>query len=99
ADWTRIADRYFLFSLIWLASVTAIAFRIWYALVRTYKMTSVAVYSFLISVWGTMLSVVFLGERFIWPLAAGLVLVVCGIILMNTERGSHIRELPPESTP
>jgi drug/metabolite transporter (DMT)-like permease len=73
---------------IYLAFVSAVAFRIWYGVVREYKVTSVAVFSFLTVIWGVGLSVTMLGERLTVPLVAGLALVVGAVWVLHGWRQS-----------
>lgn len=89
----------FLISWLWLATVSAVAFRIWYGLVRRYKITALSVFSFMTAVWGAILSIVFLGNPVTWQLGVGMTLVVAGVLLMNTDRSGRRRELPADAKP
>ncbi len=83
----------------WLAIVSAAAFRIWYGIVRRYKVTSLSVFSFLSGTWGVILSILFLGDPITWPLVLGGILVVIGVIQMHLSGEGHARPVPPESMP
>ncbi|MCX7717071.1 MAG: DMT family transporter [Candidatus Sumerlaeaceae bacterium] len=95
--WHNLLSGRFLAVLLWLAFVSATAFRIWYGLVRHYKVTSISVYWFLTGLWGAFLSVAFLGEPVRLHLAAGFVLVVAGLLLMFGHRSGHERDWPRQS--
>ncbi len=84
----------FLAVLAWLAFVSATAFRIWYGLVRRYKVTTISVYWFITGLWGASLSVIFLNEPVRVHLMVGFGLVVAGLMLMFTQRTGHEREMP-----
>lgn len=98
--WPAGLDLRFAAVIVWLASLSVVAFRIWYGLVRRYKVSSISVFLFLNAVWGTGLSIAFLGEPFSIQLLAGMVLVAVGLILVNTDPASHERKpLPPLEAP
>lgn len=77
--------------IVWLALVSSIAFRLWYGVVRRYKVSSLSIFSFLTGLWGVILSITFLNEPVTWPLFVGLGLVIFGVLLMVTIKGSHLR--------
>lgn len=89
----------FMIMWLWLSTVSAVAFRLWYGLVRRYKVTALSVFSFMTAVWGAVLSVIFLPDRLTPQLAIGMALVVAGVLIMNTDRSERRRELPPETQP
>lgn len=93
--WVKVFSVEFLAVWFWLALVSATAFRIWYGLVRHYKVTSISVYWFLTGLWGASLSVVFLNEPMRFHLLAGFALVVAGLLLMFGQKSGHERDLPP----
>jgi drug/metabolite transporter (DMT)-like permease len=93
--WVGVLSVEFMAVLSWLAFVSAAAFRIWYGLVRRYKVTSISVYWFLTGLWGASLSVAFLGEPVRLHLVAGFALVVAGLLLMFGQKTDHERDLPP----
>lgn len=84
---------------LWLSTVSAVAFCLWYGLVRRYKVTALSVFSFMTAVWGAVLSVIFLNDRLTPQLTIGMGLVVTGVLVMNTDRTEHRREIPPETEP
>ncbi|MGI8908667.1 MAG: DMT family transporter [Candidatus Sumerlaeaceae bacterium] len=87
----------FCWLLLWLAIVSAVAFRLWYGLIRRYKVTSLTVFSFLTGLWGVALSVVFLNDRLTPQFIVGLIAVVAGVIMMNSEKTSHRRTAPVDA--
>ena len=69
--------------LLYLAFASATAFSIWYSILKYNKAGEVAVYRFLIPIWGTLLSALFLGES-VGPNTIGaLAMVSVGIALVN----------------
>lgn len=89
----HVPPRFFIM-LCWLATVSAVAFRLWYGLIRRYKVTSLAVFSFLTGIWGVVLSVIFLHDRLTMQFLIGLAAVIGGVLLMNSEKVSHRRTAP-----
>jgi len=76
--------------LIYAALLSAIAFGLWYTLLVFNKAGEVSLYKFLIPVFGSLLSAIFLGESFTLIHGFALILVVLGIWLVNgngTKRG------------
>jgi drug/metabolite transporter (DMT)-like permease len=94
--WLRAVDARLIAMVIWLAMVSAVAFRIWYGMLRRYKVTSISVYSFLVAVWGALLSIIVLREQVSRGLAVGAAFVAAGVYLMNRDRTSQEREFPDE---
>lgn len=94
--WIVSLDLRFLVAWFWLSVVSATAFRIWYNLVRRYKVTSLSVFSFFTCIWGTGLSVLVLGERFTPQLVIGFLMVSAGVVMNNIGQDSHVREVPPQ---
>ncbi|PKO17630.1 hypothetical protein CVU37_09110 [candidate division BRC1 bacterium HGW-BRC1-1] len=96
--WASLADWRFLIIVLWLALVSAVAFRIWYGIVRRYKVTSVAVYWFLIGIWGAGLSVIILGEPLTLNHGVGFSLVVAALVLMyrGKENASRVTATIPQ---
>lgn len=80
----------------WLAIVSAAAFRMWYGIIRRYKVTSLSVFSFLSGTWGVVLSIFFLGDPVTWPLVLGGLLVIAGVIQMHFNGEGHARPVPVE---
>lgn len=99
ADWGVLRNPRFLALWGWLSLVSACAFRIWYGLLRRYKVTSLSVYFFFTNLWGTTLSIYFLHEKFPPQLLIGILFIISGALLMTTDRSRHERDLPPEATP
>ena len=96
--WASLSNWRFLSIVLWLALVSAVAFRIWYGIVRRYKITSVAVYWFLIGIWGAGLSVIILGEPLTINHGVGFALVVGALVLMyrGNEDASRVALTTPQ---
>ena len=72
--------------LLYLSVLSAAAFSLWYLLIQYNRLSSIAVYRFLIPVCAALLSVALLeSERLDWPALAALVLVCAGILLTSRE--------------
>lgn len=70
--------------LLYLSVLSAAAFSLWYLLVQYNRLSSMAVYRFLIPVCAALLSVALLdGEHLHWPALAALVLVCLGMVLTS----------------
>lgn len=69
---------------VYMVFISAMAFSIWSVLLKYHSMTKVSVYKFLIPVFGTLLSVLFLKES-VWDIRIGIsLLCVClGIYFVN----------------
>ncbi|MDB5965307.1 MAG: family transporter [Polaromonas sp.] len=66
--------------------LSSAAFSIWTLLLQHNRVSTVTVFNFMIPVFGTLLSALFLGESFLeWKNAAALVLVCAGIWLVTRE--------------
>ncbi len=76
--------------LLYLGALSASAFSIWSLLLKHNPVSRVAMYRFLIPIFGVLFSATFLGEVVpagqLPSLVAALALIVCGTILVNTER-------------
>ncbi len=72
--------------LLYLAFASATAFAIWYSILKYNKPGEVAVYRFLIPIWGTLLSALFLGESIGLSTIVALAMVSIGIALVNRRR-------------
>lgn len=83
----------------WLAIVSAAAFRMWYGIIRRYKVTSLSVFSFLSGTWGVIMSIAFLGDPVTWPLVVGGSLVIAGVIQMHLSGEGHARPEPADNLP
>lgn len=72
--------------LIYMGFLSAIAFSLWTLLLKYNKVGQVSVYNFLTPVFGTILSAIFLGEKFLeLKNIAALFLVCIGILIVNKE--------------
>ncbi|MBU3947735.1 MAG: DMT family transporter [Proteobacteria bacterium] len=75
------------FLLLYLSLATATAFSLWYMLIKHNKLSSIAVYRFLIPVCGTFLSAAILdSESFTWLSILSLILVSYGMITTSREK-------------
>ncbi|MGB4589285.1 MAG: DMT family transporter [Clostridiaceae bacterium] len=70
---------------IYSALLSAVAFTLWYALLKYNKPGEITMFRFLIPVSGSMLSVIFLKEKLTLNVALSLIFIVAGIILVNRE--------------
>jgi drug/metabolite transporter (DMT)-like permease len=72
--------------LAYMAALSAVAFAVWGALLKHNRVSKVAIFSFLIPVFGSSLSVLFLGESLLeWKYLLALVLVCLGIWRVTQE--------------
>jgi drug/metabolite transporter (DMT)-like permease len=72
--------------LTYMAALSAVAFAVWGALLKHNRVSKVAIFSFLIPVFGSSLSVLFLGESLLeWKYLLALVLVCAGIWRVSQE--------------
>ena len=72
--------------LLYLSFLSAAAFSLWYLLIQYNRLSSMAVYRFLIPVCAAMLSVAMIeGEQLHWPALMALVLVCFGMVLTARE--------------
>lgn len=70
----------------YMALLSAAAFALWAALLKYNPVTKVAVFNFLVPVFGALLSALFLGETVLqWRNALALLLVCAGIWLVTTQ--------------
>lgn len=77
--------------LIYLALLSSIAFCLWNVLLKYNKVGQVSMYNFLIPVFGTLLSAMFLGERMLESKnLVALVFVSLGIYMVNREKPKKI---------
>ena len=79
-----------LLMLLYLAFASATAFSIWYSILKYNQPGEVAVYRFLIPIWGTLLSALFLKEPIGLSTAAALLMVSVGIGLVNRKKAKSI---------
>jgi drug/metabolite transporter (DMT)-like permease len=72
--------------LAYLVALSAIAFSLWTILLKHNRVSMITVFNFMIPVFGTVLSALFLDERFLeWKNGIALVLVCAGIWLVTKE--------------
>lgn len=75
--------------LIYSAVLSAVAFCIWYALLKNNKASTIAIYKFLIPIVGSTLSIIFLpNEYFNIYIIIGLILASFGIYLVNSKKNN-----------
>lgn len=73
--------------LVYMAVLSAVAFALWGVLLKYNRVSTVALYSFLVPVFGAGLSALFLGESLLeWKYLVALVLVSVGIWWVTQER-------------
>ena len=76
-----------LWLLFYSAFLSAIAFSLWYAILKYNKAGEISVYKFMTPVSGSMLSALFIpGERFTLNMFMALALVAVGVIIVNYHR-------------
>ena len=74
-------------SLLWLSSISATAFGIWFFLLSRVKVSRLNLWKFLIPLCGSVLAWLFIpGESPTWPSLVGMALIVIGIIVGQTGR-------------
>ncbi len=74
------------FLLLYLAITSALAFSIWYLLIQHNSLSRIAVYFFMVPVWGALFSAIFIeGETLSSMTALGAAMVSSGIYLANRE--------------
>jgi len=71
--------------LLYSALLSAVAFTLWYTLLKYNKPGEITMFRFLIPVSGAFLSAIFLGEQITIQVAISLVSIVIGIILVNRD--------------
>ncbi len=72
--------------MLYLIALSSAAFALWTILLKHNRVSTVTVFNFMIPVFGTLLSALFLGESFLeWKNAVALVLVCVGIWLVTRE--------------
>jgi drug/metabolite transporter (DMT)-like permease len=73
--------------LIYSSILSAIAFSLWYVLLKHHKVGDISLYKFMIPVSGAILSIIFIpGESLTFNIVIALVLVSLGIILINRRQ-------------
>lgn len=68
------------YQIVWVAFITYIA---WFWLIRNYTVSKMASFTFLTPLFGVMAGAVFLNESLPWSLLFALIMVGCGIYLVN----------------
>jgi drug/metabolite transporter (DMT)-like permease len=72
--------------MVYLVVLSSAAFSLWTILLKYNRVSMITVFNFMVPIFGTMLSAVFLDERFLeWKNGAALVLVCYGIWLVTKE--------------
>lgn len=80
--------------LLYLALLSSVAFALWTILLKYNSVGSVAVFNFLIPVFGALLSAVFLGESILeWKNVGALALVCAGIVLVTRQTSRSANKL------
>jgi drug/metabolite transporter (DMT)-like permease len=73
--------------LVYMAFLSAVAFALWGVLLKYNRVSTVALYSFLVPVFGAGLSALFLGESLLeWKYLVALLLVSLGIYRVTKEQ-------------
>lgn len=73
--------------LIYLGTISAIAFSIWFTLFKYNTISKISIFKFQIPIWGTILSTIFLpGEHLTSKIIISLFLVSTGIIFVNIKK-------------
>ena len=81
-------------NLLWLSTISATAFGIWFFLLNRIKVSRLNLWKFLIPLCGSVLAWLFIpGESPTWPSLVGMFLIVVGIIIGQTEK-SKSRSTP-----
>jgi drug/metabolite transporter (DMT)-like permease len=72
--------------LAYLVALSAVAFSLWTTLLKHNRVSMITVFNFMVPIFGTLLSALFLNERFLeWKNALALVLVCWGIWMVTKE--------------
>lgn len=71
--------------LLYSALLSAVAFTLWYTLLKYNKPGEITMFRFLIPVSGSILSAIFLGEKITVQVGLSLIAIVIGIILVNRD--------------
>ncbi|WP_367847897.1 DMT family transporter [Rhodoferax sp. WC2427] len=72
--------------MLYMVALTSVAFSLWTILLKYNRVSMVTVFNFMVPVFGTLLSALFLDERFLeWKNAVALLLVCGGIWLVTKE--------------
>ena len=81
--------------LVYLVILSSAAFSLWTILLKYNRVSMVTVFNFMVPIFGTLLSALFLNESFLeWKNALALVLVCFGIWLVTKEEKPRNRSCP-----
>ena len=81
--------------MVYMVALSSAAFSIWTLLLKYNRVSTVAVFNFMIPIFGTLLSAMFLGESFLeWKNAGALVLVCVGIWLVTRDEKGNSAPMP-----
>lgn len=81
--------------LLYLAALSAVAFTLWMLLLQYNEVGKIAVFNFLVPIFGTVLSAIFLGESFLeWKNLLALLLVCVGIYIVNAPQKNALSAAP-----
>ncbi len=78
--------------LLYMAFISAVAYSVWGILMKNNPVSRVAIFNFMIPLFGVLLSAIFLGEveqALSWNKLAALILVSCGIYIVNRKYGKE----------
>lgn len=91
-----LSDRYLeltyrgFFMILYGAIVSALAFSIWTLVLQNYSVNEFGVYKLFIPIFGSLLSVMLLGEKFTARLAIGMALVLLGSLILNRKSSGKV---------
>ena len=81
--------------MVYMVALSSAAFSIWTLLLKYNRVSTVTVFNFMIPIFGTLLSALFLGESFLeWKNALALVLVCVGIWLVTRDEILNLASRP-----